>query len=164
MIVVVVQSLSHVRLFVTPWTRACQASLSFIISWSLLKFMSINLVMPSNHLNLCRFLFLLPSIFPSIRVFPVSWLFTSVGQSIGASVSAALLPMNIQTWFALGWTGFISLLSRGLSRVLQHHNLKASILERSAFFTVQLSRPYKATGNTIAVTRWTWQQSEVSAF
>ena len=164
MIVVVVQSLSHVRLFVTPWTRARQASLSFIISWSLLKFMSINLVMPSNHLNLCRFLFLLPSIFASIRVFPVSWLFTSVGQSIGASVSAALLPMNIQTWFALGWTGFISLLSRGLSRVLQHHNLKASILERSAFFTVQLSRPYKATGNTIALTRWTWQQSEVSAF
>ena len=164
MIVVVVQSLSHVRLFVTPWTRACQASLSFIISWSLLKFMSINLMMPSNHLNLCRFLFLLPSIFASIRVFPVSWLFTSVGQSIGASVSAALLPMNIQTWFALGWTGFISLLSRGLSRVLQHHNLKASILERSAFFTVQLSRPYKATGNTIALARWTWQQSEVSAF
>ena len=162
MIVVVVQSLSHVRLFVTPWTRARQASLSFIISWSLLKFMSINLVMPSNHLNLCRFLFLLPSIFASIRVFPVSWLFTSVGQSIGASVSAALLPMNIQTWFALGWTGFISLLSRGLSRVLQHHNLKASILERSAFFTVQLSHPHLTSGKTTALTRRTFV-SKVSA-
>ena len=115
--IVVVQSLSRVGLFATPWTRACQPSLSFIISWSFLKFISIDLVMPSKHLNLCHLLLLLPSIFPSIRLFPMNWLFTSGGQSVGASVSVALLPVNIQGWFALGWTGFISLLSRGLSRV-----------------------------------------------
>ena len=81
------QSLSHVWLFVTPWTAACQASLSITISCSLLKLMSIKLVMPSNHLNLCCPLFLLPSIFPSIRVFQMSQFFTSDGQSIGVSAS-----------------------------------------------------------------------------
>ena len=82
--------------FATPWTAAHQASLSFTISWSLPKLMSIELVMPSNHLILCYPLLLLPSIFPSIRVFPMSWLLASGGQSIGASASASVLPMNIQ--------------------------------------------------------------------
>ena len=111
-----VQLLSHVRLFATPWTAAHQAFLSFTISQSLLKFMSIELVMPSNHLILCHPL-LLPSIFSSIRYFPLSWLFTSGGQSIGASASASVLPMNIQDWLPLGFTGLISLQCKGLSRV-----------------------------------------------
>ena len=104
-----VQLLSGVWLFATPWTAACQASLSIINSWSLLKFMSIESVMPYNHLMLCHPLLLLPSIFPSIKVFPVSQLFTSGGQSIGVSASTSVLPMNTQDWSLLGWTGWISL-------------------------------------------------------
>ena len=88
-----VQWLSHVQLFATPWTVARQASLSFNISWSFCKLMFIELVMPSNHLILCRPLLLLPSVVP--RCFPMSQLFTSGGQSIGASASASVLPMNI---------------------------------------------------------------------
>ena len=88
-----VQSFSHVRLFATPWTAALQASLSITNSWSLLKLLSIESVMPSN---LCHPPLLPPSIFPSIRVFPMSQLFASGGQSIGASASASVFPMNIQ--------------------------------------------------------------------
>ena len=94
-----------------------QASLSFTISLSFLKLMSIELMMPCNHLILCHPLLLLPSIFPSIRVFPMSQFFTSDGQRIGASTSASVLPMNIQGWFPLGFTGVFSLLSKWLSRV-----------------------------------------------
>ena len=97
-----VQSLSHVRLFVTPWTAARQASLSITNSQSLLKLMSIKSVMPSDHLILCHPLLLLPSIFPSIRVFSNE----SGGQSIAAS--ASVLPANIQDWFPLGLTGCVS--------------------------------------------------------
>ena len=105
--------------------------------------------MPSNHLVLCCPLLLLPSIFPSIRVFSNEWLFASGGQSIGASAPASVLPMNIQGWFPLGWTGWISLQSNGtLKSLLQHHSLKASILWHSAFFMVQLSLPYMTTGKT----------------
>ena len=136
--------------FATPWTAALQASLSIITnSWSLLKLMSIKLVMPSNHLILCHPL-LLPSVFPSIRAFPMSQFFTSGGQNIGASV--LVLPMNIQDW-SLGLTGLISLQSKGtLKSLLQHHNLKASILQCSAFFMVQLSYPYMTTGKTVTLT------------
>ena len=116
-----VQSLSHVRLFATPWTEAHQASLSITNSQSLLKLMSIESVMPPNQLILCHPLLLLPSIFPSIRVFSnFSQLFASGGQSTGASASASVLPMNIQDWFPLGWKGWISLLSKGLSRVFSN--------------------------------------------
>ena len=94
--IVVVQSLSHVQLFTTPWTVAYQASVSFTSSWSLLKLMSIESVMPSNHLILCPPFLLLLSIFPSIRSLPMSWLFASGGRSTGASASASILPMNIQ--------------------------------------------------------------------
>ena len=94
-----------------------QAFLSIIKSWSLLKLMSIESVMPSSHLILWRPLFLLPPIPPSIRAFSMSQFFTSGGQSIGVSASASVLPMNIQNWFPLGLTGWISLLSKGLSRV-----------------------------------------------
>ena len=148
-----VQSLSHVTLFATPRTAAPQASLFITNSLSSLKLMSIESVMPSNHLDLCHPLLLLPSIFPSIRVFfPMSCLFTSGGQRIGASVSASVLPMNIQGWFPLGLTGWISLQSKGLKRLLQHHSWKASILQHSVFFIVQLSHPYVTTRKTIALT------------
>ena len=104
-----VQSFSHVLLSATPWTAAHQASLSITNSQSLLKFMSIVSVMPSSHLILWCPLLVLPSIFPSIRSFPMSWFFTSGGQSIRVSASASVLPMNIQDWFPLGLTGWISL-------------------------------------------------------
>ena len=112
-----VQSLSRVWLFATPRTAACQASLSIIDSWSLLKLMSIESVMPSNHLILCRLLLLLPSVFPSSRVFFQSQLFASGSQSIRASTLASVLPLNIHRWFLLGPTALISLLSKELSRV-----------------------------------------------
>ena len=92
-----------------PWTAACQASLSITISWSLFKLMSIKSVMPSSHLILCHPLLPLPSIFPASGYFPMSQFFAPGGQSIGVSVSASVLPMNIQDWFPLGLTGWISL-------------------------------------------------------
>ena len=107
--VVVVHLLSWVRLFVTPGTAAPRVSLSFTISQNLLRFMCIESVMPSNHLIFGHPLLLL-SVFLSIRVFfPVNQLFASCGQSVGASASASVLPMNIQDWFPLGLTGLISL-------------------------------------------------------
>ena len=102
----------------TSWTSARQASLSFTISWSLLKVRSTELVMRSNHLSVCWPLLLLPSVFTSIKVFLMSQLFALGDQSIGASASASVLPMNSQYWFPLGWTGLISLQSTGLLRVL----------------------------------------------
>ena len=128
----VVQSVSHVQLFATPWTAACQASLSFTISWSLLKLMPIESVMPSNHPVLCHPLLLLPSIFPSIRVFYDELALRSGGQSIGASASASFLPMNIQGWFPLGLTGLISLQSTGLSKVFSN-----TIVQKHQFFGTQ---------------------------
>ena len=109
---VVVRWLSHVWLFATPWTAAPKASLSFTISWSLLKLMSIELVMPLNHFILYCPLLFLPSIFPSIRVFFNERAFTSGGQNNGASASASVLPMIIQGWFPLGLTSLISLCPR----------------------------------------------------
>ena len=110
-----VQSLSHVRLFANLWTAVHQASLSITNSRSLLKLMSIASVMPSNHLIFSHPL-LLPSVFPSIRVFSNESVLQSGGQSTGVSASASsALPMNIQDWFPLGWTGWISLQSKELS-------------------------------------------------
>ena len=152
-----VQSLSRVQLFATPRTAACQASLLFTISWSLLKLMSIESMMPSSHLILCHPLLLLPSIFSSIKSFPISQLFTLGVQSIGASASVLVLPMNIQSWFSLGLTSLISLLSKELSRILS-----STTIQKHQFFDVQpsygptLSYPYLATGKTIAWTRWTF--------
>ena len=148
-----VQSLGRVWLFATPWTAACQASLSITNSQSLLKLMSIELVMPSSHLILCSSLLLLPSVFPRIRVFSKESVLHIRCQSTGVSSSASVLLINIQDWFPLGLTGWISFQSKGLSRVLQNYSSKASILQRSAFFTVQLSHPYMTTG---ALTRWTF--------
>ena len=153
-----VQSLSRVRLFSTPWIKACQASRS------LLKLMSIELVMPSSHLILCRPLLLLPPIPPSIRVFsnestlrmkwPKYW-----------SFSFSISPSNERPGlilFRMNWLDLLTVQGT-LKSLLQHHSSKASILQHSAFFLVQLSHPYMTTGNTIALTRWTFV-GNVSAF
>ena len=152
-----VQSLSRVRLFATPWTAAHQASLSITSSQSLLKLMSIESVMPLNHLYLCCPLFLLPSIFPSIRVFsnesvlhiswPKYWSFSfSISLSNGYS---GLISFRMDWWDLLAVQGT-------LKSLLQHHTSKASIHRHSAFFIVQFSHPYMATGKTIALTRRTF--------
>ena len=138
-----VQSLGRIRLFAIPWTAARQASLSITNSRSLSKPMSIESVMPSNHLILCRPLLLLPSIFPSIRVFPMSELFASGAQSIGA-FGFSIRPFNEYSGlisFRMDWVDLLAVQGT-LKSLLQHHNLKASILQHSAFFTVQLSHPY----------------------
>ena len=130
-----VQLLSHVQLFATPWTAAHQASLSITNPWSPPKPMSIESVMRSNHLILCCTLLFLPSIFPSIRVFSDPFqLFASGGQSIGVSASTSVLPMNTQDWFPLGWTGWISLQSKRLSRVFSN-----TTVQKHQFFSTQLS-------------------------
>ena len=115
-----VQLLSCVQLFATPWPAACQASLSIISSRSLLKLMSIESVMPPNHLILCHPLLLPIQSFPASGSFPMSWFFASGGQSIGVSASISVLPVNIQDWSPLEWTGWISLQFRGLSRVFSN--------------------------------------------
>ena len=128
------QSLSRVRLFATPWTAARQASLSINNFWSLPQLMSIESVMPSNHFILCRPLLLLPSIFPSIRVFTMSQLFAWGGQSIGVSASASVLQMNTKDWSPLGWAGWISLQSKGLSSVFSN-----TTVQKHQFFSTQFS-------------------------
>ena len=151
------QSLSRVRLFATPRTAACQASLSITNSRGLLKLMSIESVMPSNHLILCRPLLLPPSVFPSIRVFsnesllhmrwPKYWSFsfnTSPSNEHPGLIS-----------FRMDWLDLLAVQGT-LKSLLQHHSSKASILWPSAFFTVQLSHPYMTTGKTIALTRQTF--------
>ena len=148
-----VQLLSHVRLFATPWIAARQASLSITNSRNSLRLTSIESVMPSSHLILCHPLLLLPPIPPSIRVFPMSQLFAWGGQSTGVSALASFFPKKSQGWSPSEWTGRISLQSKGLSSLLQHHSSKASILRCWAFFTVQLSHPYMTTGKTVALTR-----------
>ena len=115
-----VQLLGRIRLFETPWMAAHQASLSITNSWSSLRLTSIESVMPSSHLILCRPLLLLPLIPPSIRVFSRSQLFSWGSQSIGVSALASVLPMNTQDRFPLEWTSCISLQSKGLSRVLSN--------------------------------------------
>src|SRR5574340_1134366 len=160
-----VQSLSHVQLFATPWTAARQASLSITNSWSLPKLMSIESVVPSNHLILCRPLLLLPSIFPSIRVFsndsalPIRWLkYWSFSFSISPSNEYSGLIS-----FRMDWSDLLAVQGT-LKSLLQHHSSKASFLRCSAFFTVQLSHPYMTTGKTIALTRWTFVGKAMSCF
>ena len=129
-----VQWLSHVQLFVTPWTAALQASLSITNSQRLLKLISIESVMPSNHLIFCCPLLLPLQFFPASGSFQMSQLFASGGQSIRVSASASILPMNIQDWFPLGWTCWISLQSKGLSRVFSN-----TTVQKHQFFGTQLS-------------------------
>ena len=131
-IVVVFHLLRRIYLFAAPWTAALQASLSFTISWSLLRFMSIELMMLSNHLILsCSLLLLLQSL-PASGSFPMSQFFLSGSQSIGASVTIFL--MNVEDWFPLGLTGLISLQWKGLSRVFSN-----TTVQKHQFFTTQLS-------------------------
>ena len=129
-----VQSLSRVWLFVTPWTAAHQASLSITNSQNLPKLMSIESVMPSNHLILCRPLLLLPSIIPSIKVLSNESALHIRWPNIGVLASASVLPVNTQDWSPLGWTGWISLQSKGLSRVFS-----STIVQKHEFFGAQLS-------------------------
>ena len=129
-----VQSLSHVRLFATPWTAAHQASLSITNSWSLLKLMSTESAIPSNHLILCRPLLLPPSIFLASGSFQMSQFFASGGQDIGVSASASVLPVNIQDCSPLGRTGWISLQSKGPSRVFSN-----TTVQKHQFFSAHLS-------------------------
>ena len=149
----------------TPWTAACQASLFITNSWSLLKLMSIELVMPSNHLILCHPLLLLPSILPSIRVFsnesvlhirwPMYW-----------SFSFSISPSNEYSGlisFRIDWFDLLAV-QRTFKSLLQHYSSKASILRCSAFFIVQLSYPYMTTEKTIALIRWTFVDKVMSLF
>ena len=150
-----VQLLSRVQLFATPWTAACQASLSIANSQSLLKLMS---VMPSNHLILCLSLFLLPSISPSIRVFSnesvlhIRWpKYWSFSFCINPSTEySGLISLRMD------WLDLLVVQGTTLKCLLQHHSIEASILQCSAFFTVQFSHPYMTTGKTIALTRQTF--------
>ena len=160
-----VQSLSHVRLFVTSWTAACQASLSITNSRSLFKLISIKSVMPSNHLVLCCPLLFLSSIFPSVRVFssesvlhirwPKYWSF-SLGISPSNEYSGLIS-------FRIDWLDLLAVQGT-LKSLLQHHSSKASILQHSAFFIVQLSHPYMTNGKTIALTRQTFVGRVMSVF
>ena len=152
-----VQLLSHVRLFATPWTTARQASLSITNSQSSTKPMSIESVMPSNHLILCHPFFLPPLIFPSIRVFwnestfHIRWLKYW-------SFSFSITPSNKHPGlisFRMDWLDLLAVQAT-LKSLLQHHSSKVSILWHSAFFRVQLSHPYMTTGKTIALTRQTF--------
>ena len=129
-----VQLISRVQLFATPWTTAGQASLSITNSWSPPKPMSIESVMPSNHLILCHPFSSCPQSFPASWFFQMSQLFASGGQSTGISASASVLPMNIQDWSPLGWTGWISLQSKGLSRVFSN-----TTVQKHQFFGTQRS-------------------------
>ena len=129
-----VQLLSRVQLFTTPWIAVCQASLSIANSWSLLKLMSIELVMPSNHLTLCCPPLLPPSIFPSIRVFSNELVLCIRWPNYWSLASTSVLLMNIQDWFPLGCIGWISLQSKGLSRVSSN-----TTVQKHQFFGTQLS-------------------------
>ena len=140
----------------TPWTAACQASLSITNSWSLPKVMSIKLVMPPSHLILCRPLLLLPSIFPNISLFsnesvlPIRW-------PKFWSFSFSIIPSNeyLGLIFRVDWLDLLAVQGT-LKSLLQHHSSKASILRCSAFFIVQLSQPYMTTEKNIALTRCTF--------
>ena len=151
-----VQLLSHVRLFVTPWTAECQASLSITNSQSLPKLMPIESVMPSNHLILCHPLLLLPSVLPSMRVFS-SESFLRIRRPKCCSFSFSISPSNEYSGlisFRIDWIDLLAIQGTCKSLV-QHRSSKASIWH-TAFFIVQVSHPCMTTGKTIALTRWTF--------
>ena len=152
-----VQSLSQVQLYATPWTAACQDSLSITKSQSLLKLMSIESLMPSNHLILYHPLLLLSSVFPRIKVFSnesalhIRW-------PKYCSFSSSISPSNEYSGlisFRMDWLDLLAVQGT-LKSLLQHHSSKASILQHLALFVVQLSHLYMTTGKTIALTRWTF--------
>ena len=153
----IVQALSHVQFFVNPWIIERQAFLSFTIFWSLLKLMSIESVMPSNHLVLCCSLLLLPSIFHSIRVF-LNESFLCIKRPKYWNFIFSISPLNEYSGLISFWIDCFDLLAvQGtLKYLLQHHNSKASVVQHSAFFMVQLSHPYVIARKTIALTRQTF--------
>ena len=160
-----VQSLNRVRLFATAWIAARQASLSITISWSSLTLTSIESVMPSSHLILCRPLPLLPPIPPSLRVFsneltlhvrwPKYWSFSF--STSPSSENLGLISVRMD------WLDLLAVQGT-LKTLLQHHSSRASILQHSSFFIVQISHPYMTTGKTIALTRQTFVGKVISAF
>ena len=160
-----VQLLSHGPVFATPWIAACQASVSITNSQSSPKLMCIKSVIPSSHLILCHPLLFLPSIPPSIRVFsnestfctrwPKYWSFSF------SIIPSKEIPRLIS--FRTDWLDLLAVQGT-LKSLLQHHSSKASVLQRSAFFTLQLSHPYMTTGKTIALTRRTFVDKVISAF
>ena len=139
-----------------------QASPSSTNSWSLLKLMPTESVMPSGHLILCRPLSSCPQSLPALGSFPVCQVFASGGQRTGVSVSATFLPMNIQDRFPLIWLVWFPCCPRDSQESSPHHSSKASIRRRSAFFMVQLSYPYMTTGKTISLTKWTFVSKVLS--
>ena len=156
---IVAQSLSQVPLYETPWTAACQAFLSFTISWSLLKLMCIESLMPYNHLLLCCPLLLLSSIFPSIRVFSIElvvWIRWPKYWGISPSNEYSGLIS-----FRIHWFDFFAVQGT-LKNLLQLHSSKASILWCSSFFMVRFAHPYMTTGKTLALTLWL--QNNISVF
>ena len=169
-----VQSLSHVWLFASPWTAACQDSLSITNSLSLLKLMSIELVIPSNHLILCHPLLLPPSIFSSIKVFsnepvlhirwPKYWSFSFIISP--SNEYSGLISFRIDWFDLLAVQGTLKSSTTSvylrLLILLKQHSSKASVLWHSAFFIVQLSHPYLTTGKTIPFSRWTFVGKELS--
>ena len=168
-VMVVVQSLSCVWLFVIPWTAACKASLSFTVFWNLLRFLSVELVMPSNHLIFFCPLLLLPSVLPSLRVF------SSIRVFSNESALCIRWPNYWSFTFSISpfneYSGLISfridlfdlpVVQGTLNSLLQHHNLKVSILQRSAFFMVQVSHPCMTTGKAIVLTIWTFVSKVMS--
>ena len=162
-----VRLLNHVRLFATPWTEAQQAFLSITNSWILLKLMSIELVMPANHLTLCHPLLLLPSILPSIRVFSIESVL-HISWPKYWSFSFSISPSNEYSGlisFRMDWLDLLAVQGT-LKSLLQHHSSEALILWHSAFFMIQLSHPYMTTGKTIALTIQTFFSKviDVSAF
>ena len=157
------QSLIRVRLFATPWTAACQASLSITNSQSLLKLMSIEMVMPSNHLILCHPLILPPSIFPSIRLFSNKSVL-HIRWPKYCSFTFSISPSNEYSGlisFKMDWLDLLAVQGT-LKSLLQHHSSKTSILQSSAVFIVQLSHPYMTTGKAIALTRQTFVEKVIS--
>ena len=163
LVVVAVQLLSCVQFFATPWTAARQASLSFTISQSLLKLMSIESMMPSSHLILCCPLLFLPSIFPSIKVVS-SELSLCIRHPKYWSFSFSISPSNDYSElisFRLDWLDLFAVQGT-LKSLLQHHSSKASLLRHSSFFIVQLSHPYLTTGKTVSLTRQTFVGKEMS--
>ena len=160
-----VQSLSCVQLFVATWSAACQAFLSIVNSQGPPKPMSIESVMPSNHLILWHPLLLLPSIFPSIRVlskesvFRIRW---PKNWSFSFNISPSKEHPGLNS-FRMDWLDLLAVQGT-LKSLLQHHSSKSSILRHSAFFTIQLSHPYMTTGKSIALTRWTFFGKVISLF
>ena len=155
---------SRVWFFATPWIAAHQASLFITNLRSPPKPMSIELVMPSNHLFLCRPLLLLRQYFPASGSLPMSQLFASGGQNIGVSVSTSVFPMNTQDWYPLGWIGWIFLQSKGLSRVFSNTTVQKHQFFGAQLFYTSTLNPYLTTGKTIALTKQTIVAKVMSMF